>query len=140
MSTDAALPSDLEACQRELMHTRSVLAETALTCEQQRTQLEKLAAELELFKRYLYGRRSERFVEDPGQGRLFEQPAGAPPAPELAEAAEEEILYRRRRQGHGWSELPADLPREEVRLDVPEAERRCDCCGEVMQKIGEDRT
>lgn len=43
MSTDASLPNDLEACQRELMHTRSVLAETALTCEQQRTQLEKLA-------------------------------------------------------------------------------------------------
>jgi transposase len=140
MSTDAALPTDLEACQRELVHTRSVLAETALTCEQQRTQIEKLAAELELFKRYLYGRRSERFVEDPGQGRLFEQPAGVPPAAELAEAAEEEIIYRRRRQGHGWSQLPADLPREVVPLDVPESERICGCCGGPLVKIGEDRT
>lgn len=141
MSTDASLPSDLDACQRELLHTRSVLAETAVTCEEQRTQIEKLQAELELFKRYLYGRRSERFVEDLGQGRLFDPPMdGTPPTAELPEAADEEITYRRRRQGHGWSELPAHLPREEVPLDVPEAERICGCCGEPMQKIGEDRT
>jgi transposase len=141
MSTDAFLPSDLEACQRELLHTRSVLAETAVTCEAQQIQLEKLQVELELLKRCLFGRRSERFVETAGQGRLFEQPAdGNIPTPELAEAAEEEITYRRRRQGHGWSELPAHLPREEVLLDVPEAERICDCCGEPLRRIGEDRT
>lgn len=141
MSRDAALPTDVEALQRELMHTQSVLAETAVTCEEQRAQIEKLRAELELFQRYLYGRRSERHVEDPGQGRLFEQPAdGAAPAPESAAAAEEEITYRRRRQGHGWSELPPHLPREEVLLDVPEAERTCSGCGEPLVKIGEDRT
>jgi len=141
MSTDASLPTDLEALQRELVHTRSVLAETAVACEEQRTRIEKLEAELELFKRYLYGRRSERFVEDPSQGHLFEQPqVGPPPTPELLEATEDEITYRRRRKGHGWSELPANLPREQVLLDVPEAERLCPCCGEPMQKIGEDRS
>jgi transposase len=141
MSTDASLPNDLEACLRELVHTRSVLAETAVTCEEQKTQIEKLRNELELLQRYLYGRRSERHALDPGQGRLFEQPAdGEPPVPELPEAAEEEITYRRRRPGHGWSELPQHLPREEVLLDVPEAERTCGCCGVLMQKIGEDRT
>lgn len=141
MSTDAALPSDLEACQRELLHTRSVLAETAVACEEQRVQIEKLRAELELFQRYLFGRKSERFVEDPAQGRLFEPPLdGRAPTAEAPEAAEEEITYRRRRQGHGWSELPQNLPREEVLLDVPEQERVCGCCGEALVKIGEDRT
>lgn len=162
MSTDASLPNDLEACQRELLtalrtiaqlqqeaaqlqqeaaHTESVLAETAVTCEEQRTSIEKLTAELELFKRYLFGRRSERFIEDPNQGRLFDPPAdGEAPTPAAAEAAEEEITYKRRRQGHGWSKLPAHLPREEILLDVPEAERTCDCCGQAMVKIGEDRT
>lgn len=140
MSRDASLPADLEACQRELLHTRSVLAETAVTCEEQRTQIEKLRAELELFQRYLYGRRSERHVADPGQGHLFEQPLdAAPPAPESAPAGEEEITYRRR-PGHGWSELPKHLPREEVPLDLPESERICGCCGEPLVKIGEDRT
>ena len=60
MSMDAALPNDLEACQRELVHTRSVLAETAVACEEQLAQIEKLRTELELVQRYLYGRRSER--------------------------------------------------------------------------------
>ena len=101
MSTDASLPADLEGLQRELLqarhalaqsqqeaaHTHSVLAETAVTCQEQQTRIEQLQAEIELFKRYLYGRRSERFVEDPAQGRLFEQPAGSPPSPELPEAA-----------------------------------------------------
>jgi transposase len=148
MSTDASLPSTLEACQQELAsarhqlaHTESVLAETAVTCEEQHVQIEKLQAELELFKRYLFGRRSERFVEDPGQKRLFDQPAdGEPPSAELPAAAEEEITYRRRRQGHGWGQLPAHLPREEELLDVPEADRLCGCCGQPMQKIGEDRS
>ena len=48
MSTDAAPPNDLEAAQRELQHLRSVLAETAVACEEQRTQIEQLQSELEL--------------------------------------------------------------------------------------------
>jgi transposase len=58
----------------------------------------------------------------------------------LPEAAQEEISYLRRRKGHGWSELPAHLPREQVLVDVPEADRLCPCCSEPMQRIGEDRT
>ena len=140
MSKDASLPSDLESAQRELQHLRSVLAETALTCEEQRAQIERLQAELELFKRYLFGRRSERFVEGAGQGHLFEKsPDDNNPPPPPSEAAEEEITYRRRR-GHGWGKLPEHLPREEVLLDVPESQRKCACCGEPMQRIGEDRT
>jgi transposase len=141
MSTDASFsPDDLIALQRELAHTQSVLAETAVTCQAQQTRIEQLQAEIELLKRYLYGRRSERFVEDPAQGRLFEQPTGVAPAPELPEAAQEEISFLRRRKGHGWSELPAHLPREVVPVDVPEADRMCPCCGEPMQRIGEDRS
>jgi transposase len=147
MSTDASLPTDVGALQQELIaarhrlaHAESVLAQTAVTCEQQQTEIEKLKAELELFRRYLYGRRSERFLEDPAQGRLFEPPAeGDASSPELPAAAEEEIPYQRRRKGHGWSELPKHLPREEILLDVPEAERQCGCCGQRMVKIGEDR-
>jgi transposase len=148
MSTDASLPTDVEALQRELLHTQSVLAETALTCEEKQREIERLRAELELFQRYLFGRRRERFVDDPNQGRLFdEQPAdgaasegAACESPSPKESIEEEITYRRRRKGHGWSKLPAHLPREEVLLEVPAAERVCGCCGEPLQQIGEDRT
>lgn len=149
MSKDARVPDDLETAQRELQHlrsqlthTESVLAETAVICEEQRGQIEKLQGELELFKRYLFGRRSERFAEGAGQGHLFDEPAdeGNSPAPPSA-AAEEEITYRRRRRrGHGWGKLPEHLPREEVLIDVPESERTCPCCGDALERIGEDRT
>ena len=142
MSTDASLPLDLEACQRELLHVRNVLTETAVTCEQQQAQIEKLQAELELFQRYLFGRRRERFVDSPGQGRLFDPPSEeeqASPEPDPAEA-EAPGAPRPKRRGHGWGKLPAHLPREEVLLDVPESERTCTCCGEPLTRIGEDRT
>ena len=134
MSTDASLPSDLEACQRELLQVRSVLAETALACEEQQAQLEKLRAELELFQRYLFGRRRERFVDSPGQGRLFDPPNEEDSASPEPDPAEEETSSApcRKRRGHGWGKLPAHLPREEVLLDVPESERICGCCGQPL--------
>ena len=145
MSSDASLsaaplPDDLETCQRELQHTRATLAETAVLCEDQGEEIQSLRAELELLKRYIYGRRSERAVDSPGQGRLFPDAEAEELGEASCEAAEEEITYRRRRRGHGWSKLPEHLPREEVRIDVPEAERQCPCCGETMAPIGEDRS
>lgn len=139
MSTDASLPDDLATLQQELLHTRAVLAETAVTCESQQVQLARLQAELELLKRHVFGRRSERHAPDPRQGLLplgddGEAAAPAPPLPE------EEITYRRRRKGHGWGKLPAHLPREEVLLDVPEEERQCPDCGGPLERIGEDRS
>ena len=110
MNRDASLPQDLKACQRELLaarsameHTEAVLAETAVTCDQQQAQLAKLQEELELLKRYLFGRRSERHAPDPRQGQLFIAPPDEAPLP--PPIAEEEITYRRRK-GHGWSKLP----------------------------------
>lgn len=138
MSTDASLPDDVATLQQELLHTRAVLAETVATCEGQQAQLAKLQEELELLKRYLFGRRSERHVPDPRQGWLpwGDEAEQSPPPP----VPEEEITYRRRRKGHGWSKLPENLPREEVLLDVPEHERQCSACGQALQKIGEDRS
>jgi transposase len=144
MSKDASLPGDVNTLHRELLrarhelaHTEAVLAETATTCESQQAQLAKLREELELLKRYLFGRKSERHVPDPRQGLL---PLGDQAEPSLPLSPPEEEITYRRRKGHGWSKLPKNLPREEVLLDVPERERQCSTCGQAMQKIGEDRS
>lgn len=144
MSTEAPLPQDLEACQRELLATRGelthveeVLAQTAAACDQQQREIERLKEELTLFKRYLFGRRSERHAPDAHQGRLFDESVEGPET--IPSPPEEEITYRRRK-GHGWSKLPEHLPREEVLIDVPENERQCATCGAPMQRIGEDRS
>lgn len=143
MSPDAPLPDELAACQRELRHTRCVLSETAAACDQLQQDLARLKEELELLKRFRFGRRSERFVEPPGQGHLFEDAAETS---ETAEAADDPPLedaahsQRRRRKGHGWSKLPAHLPRVEVLVDLPPDQRLCPDCGEPLERIGEDRS
>ena len=146
MSMDAPLPEDVALLQQELLHTRNalahtehVLAETAVTCEQQQAQLAKLQEELELLRRYYFGRRGERHVPDSRQGLLPLGDDGAEAIP-LPSLPEEEISYRRRCKGHGWGKLPAHLPREEMLIDLPESERTCTCCGQPMQRIGEDRS
>ena len=136
----AAVLQELERLRQALAHAEAALAETATTCEQQQAELTRMREELELFKRALYGRRSERHIPDPEQELLPFGAADEPPLPLPAPPEEEEIAYRRRRKGHGWGKLPEHLPREEVLVDVPEADRTCSCCGETMQKIGEDRS
>ncbi len=42
--------------------------------------------------------------------------------------------------GGGRNELPASLPRIEKRIDVPEEERICSCCGIPFNFIGEERS
>jgi transposase len=114
--------------------------------------LEKLRHELELFKRTLYGRRSEKL--DPGQlmlefatwikARTAEAaalaasaessaetlaPTSTPPAP--ARPASD-------RPGHGRQRLPRLLPRQRVVHELPAAQCHCRACGHTLVVIGEE--
>jgi len=60
-------------------------------------------------------------------------------APKTDEAAPER-KKRKKNGGGGRSALPEDLPRVEKIIDVPEEERRCDCCGQHFKHIGEERS
>jgi transposase len=42
------------------------------------------------------------------------------------------------RKGHGRRELPAHLPREQQRYELPPEERTCPCCGEQRAEIGSE--
>jgi transposase len=100
--------------------------------------IDKLSHQLELFRRYLYGRRSEKL--DPGQlllefaswAKAMNETTGAPAAP--AEAPPP----ARPRRGHGRAPLPALLPRQRVEHTLPEAECACRTCGDPLVKIGEE--
>src|SRR6185312_3444062 len=143
MSTDAS-PEDLNAPRRQLQEIRQqltqmqhVLEQTLLVCDERGAEIARLKAQLEMLQRDRYGRRSERHA--PEQGRLFEEPADGAEPDDEGEVPTEEIKYRRRRRGYGWGKLPPHLPREEVLVDLKEHERRCECCGETLVRIGEDR-
>jgi len=87
------LPNDLAECQRLLLaafkqatqlerrvteseqraaEQNRVLEETAASYQELQQEHAATLDELEWYKRWAYGRRRERFVEDQGQGHLFE--------------------------------------------------------------------
>ena len=146
MSKDASVPDDLETAQRELLHsqlthTESVLAETAVICEEQRARSRSCRANWSCSNGICSAAAASGLPKGPARATCStnRRTKRLDPAPPSA-AAEEEITYRRRRRGHGWGKLPEHLPREEVLIDVPESERTCPCCGEPLERIGEDRT
>jgi len=102
--------------------------------------IDKLSHQLALFRRYLYGRRSEQL--DPGQlllefaswvqAQTAETGPLPPPVP-LAPAAPPAP-----RRGHGRTPLPALLPRRRVEHRLPEARCICAACGAGLVQIGEE--
>jgi transposase len=138
-----SIPDDLAACQELLRQQVEVTAQQAETISQQsetiqeqHQRIENLRHELELFKRYIFGQRRERFV-DPAQGKLFELEPDEPAvdAPEEEEAAESSP---KKRPGHGRRRLPDSLPRQRVVHELDEQQRRCPCCGKLRIKVSEE--
>jgi len=117
---------------------------TELNAQQQL--IAKLSHELELFRRYVYGRRSEKLDPAPlllefagwlkaMNGTVPAEGEGANDAPlnPLVPA-----LALPRPGGHGRKPLPGFLPRQRVEHGLPEAQCTCRACGARLVKIGEE--
>ena len=135
MSTDAAnalpdestLPDDPETLKgmiRELLamlHTRD-------------QELDGVRHRLDQLLRRLYGPKGEHFRPD--QPALFDAAAEPASPPTSVPVPAEPVV--RIRPGHGRRKLPANLPRERVVHDIPEAEKTCPCCSSPRVNIGEE--
>ena len=131
---------------KELERTVSSLRDAV---DQQREELEQqrelkaalerenkiLREEIEILKKGLFGRKTERFT--PGQLGLYLSDTGKQ---EEEAPAVPESTGRKRRKGHGRAPFGDSLPRETVELDLDASERGCPDCGKEMQPIGEDVT
>ena len=83
---------------------------------------EKLSHELAWFRRQMFGSKTEHYIPQDDTPSLFpeeESPAQPEESP-LTTVSEHE---RKVRQANALSEIPADLPREERIIDVPEEQR-----------------
>ncbi|MCA9200964.1 MAG: IS66 family transposase, partial [Planctomycetales bacterium] len=112
-------------------------AELAETVQQQQETIQQLREELNLYRKKLFGRSSERHVEDASQLHLFdvgEEQIGEDEEcePDLPAAP------KRRRRKKKSEKLPEHLRREIIEADVSAKERMCSCCGEEMPIIGTD--
>jgi transposase len=130
----------LDALRRSLDELQRVLDATAADYSQLKDQYDEALEALALLRRYVYGSRRERHVDDPAQGHLFdldgiaiaiEEPAPAEPAAtELEERPRATRPQRRNTFDH--------LPQIPIEHDLSEAEKTCSCCGGEKQRIGED--
>jgi transposase len=68
---------------------------------------------------------------------LFGKQGELPASPE---AVPREVKAKSKSKGHGRHPFAANLPREVHASDLPEEDRVCSCCDEVMQKIKEQIT
>ncbi len=134
MTTDgaqlaASLPDDLAGCHALIEVLREQVESSSRKISTMEQQLQQLL-------RRLYGASAEKI--DPAQRGLFEDllrrlrdesPADSVPAPTRKPAGS---------NGHGRRRLAADLPRERIVHDLPEAEKACPGCGQRRALIGEE--
>jgi transposase len=119
------LPTDTAVLQgmiRELL--------TARHADQKR--IAHLEHQLDQLLKRLYGPRADKV--HPDQPVLFAEPAGdPPPTPPKPDAV---VITKTVQPGHGRKALPANLRRETVVVDIPEAEKRA--VGGAWVQIGEE--
>lgn len=100
-----------------------------------------LQAQVAYLTRMVFGRRSEKFPDDPKQGRLFgELPQPAEAVPPEDDEPDPSPRRRRRKRHPGRGPLPENLPRRLHEIHPPESERTCPDCGTTKVIFGEDVT
>jgi len=121
---------DISKLPRDVEQLRSMVIEMNRT-------IGFLQEELRLARSWRYGRSADA-VEDQKQARLFnEAEDGAAEAAETETAEQTVTVAAHERKKAGRRPLPANLPREEIVHDIPEAEKVC-ACGARLSRIGEE--
>jgi transposase len=147
------LPKDLDACHALLEEKQALLVEQARALvdlqavrEQLSRENDELSVTVKKLLAQLYGRRGERYVDDPAQLKLGfgDDPAVqeglADAAAEAEQIVQEYTVRRRLKQRQPRSEaFPDHFPRYEVTADVPSHQQQCGQHG-PRQLLGYDTT
>jgi transposase len=126
--------------QQEVDTLNRVLDETADSYAKLQQEHTVKLEELAWYKRWVHGRRRERFAEAEGQQHLFELTPGDDSEVAVTDSCEPRQPIaghtRRRRRELDLSRLP----RHRHELDLLPEEKLCGCCGREKDRIGEDIT
>jgi transposase len=131
----------LERLTQQVEDLQAALEETAKlhnqAVEDHEQLVQELRHQLELYRRFVFGPRRERLIDDPGQGYLFEldvaeSVAALPPEPPARDRSTPAQPRRSRKPDYDR------LPQVRIEHDIPEAEKVCTHCGEAKARIGED--
>jgi transposase len=118
-----------------------ILAETAADYDRLQEEHAELAETLALLRRYIFGPRRERRVDDPDQGHLFDLPEFVPePEPPTPTPADDAAPPRSHPARPGRRARLDHLPHIRIEHDLTEEEKTCSCCGGPKRRIGEDES
>jgi transposase len=151
MTIELHIPDTVAGCQTLIAELTKTVAEGAEKIASLQQQVEAQQLEIAELLRQAFQKRSERYIQDPGQLRL--DFGNSPDVADAAEGLAEAVLqaeagaievqgHTRRKQGRDKprnEQLPAHLPRYEVEAPIPEEVRFCATHGE-RKLIGHDRT
>jgi transposase len=143
MVKELVLPTNLAACHAMLVKQQHEIQRQTDLLEDQKIEIAKLEAERDAALQIAFRKKIERYLPDPKQFILDfgDSPEVVDATEGIADAALETVAgYERRKQAAEKArseQLPAHLPRYEVKLDVPEAQKTCATHGE-RQVIGYD--
>jgi len=109
--------------------------------EQLNNKISYLEEQLEWFKKQIFGKRSEKVIDDSSQQLTFEFVNEM----QVSEQKEKQVIpaherTKPNRNGQDSVTLPCDIPVERKVLDLPEEEKVCPETGKPLVKIGEEVT
>ncbi len=137
---DVAQTSDSKAEVIDIGVLLDVVDAQSTELDRRAERIKELQSELRLWRQGLFGKRREAI--DPNQLRmdfLDTAPVEQDPADDQEEDPEQPPgKDQPRKKGHGRAKFPDHLPREEIRIELPEAEQCCPECGDRMQIFGEE--
>ena len=134
MKTPAnTLPTDVETLQELVLKLQSQVSTKQNKLNTLQSKYQYLLEQFRLAQHQQVGRRSE---ENATQGDLFNEAEAL--FGDFVEPEKESISYTRNKPKR--KPLPKDLPREVIIHDINEADKVCDCCGNDLHQMGEDKS
>jgi transposase/uncharacterized coiled-coil protein SlyX len=134
------LPNDTALCHQMIRELRQVVAMQQESLASHQETLAKVLDQLNLLKRAMFGRRSERYVPSPDQKLLFDPEPLDEPKAEVPEPVDEPPPEKRQKRRKERFVFPQCMETRRTEYPLPEAERKCACCGGERTVIREHVT
>lgn len=108
--------------------------------EEWREKYNYLLEQIRLMKQRHFGKKSEQIEGLIQQKIIFDDLEPEEKTEEVEEPVTETVTYTRQKKKVGRKIDTKNLPREQIIHDLSSEEKICDCCGNELVKIGEDKS
>ncbi|GAA4875592.1 IS66 family transposase [Ferrimonas pelagia] len=127
------MPLDIHDLPDDPELLKQMLAQQGRAFDELKANYHSLLEQFRLAQQRQFGKSSEAH---PGQGELFDEADAEDTTDAQSEPEVEAISYTRSKPKR--KPLPAELPREQVVLDLADEDKFCDCCASELHQIGQD--